>query len=162
MVISLIFDGIIINYLPYLVNDLSFFTPMFTLISIFIIYPLYRKKEKYYFIALFILGIVYDLMYTNMLFFNATIFIIIGLFTKIINKNLELSILKNIIYIIFIIIIYEFVTAIILYIYNIVPISIDKVLYKIIHSIILNVIYGDILFLFIKVLPKKYKEININ
>ena len=44
--ISIILDGVLSNFLPYTVNALSLFTPMLTVVSIFIIYPFYTKKEK--------------------------------------------------------------------------------------------------------------------
>ena len=162
MIISLLFDGLLTNYLPYLVNDLSYFTPLLTLISIFIIYPLYRKQEKKYFISIFVLGLVYDLFYTNLLFFNAVLFVFIGFIIRFIVKNFELSYIKIIIYIILIVISYELLTALFLGIYNIVPISIDNLIYKIIHSLILNIIYGELLFIIMKLLPKRFKEISIN
>ena len=162
MIISLLFDGLLTNYLPYLVNDLSYFTPLLTLISIFIIYPLYRKQEKKYFISIFVLGLVYDLFYTNLLFFNAVLFVFIGFIIRFIVKNFELSYIKIIIYVILIVISYELLTALFLGIYNIVPISIDNLIYKIIHSLILNIIYGELLFIIMKLLPKRFKEISIN
>lgn len=154
LLISIILDGIITNFLPYLVNDLSYLTPLFTVVTIFLIYPFYQKKIKYYFITLFVTGIVYDLFYTNLLFFNGVIFIIIGLITYFIHKNFETSYFKLLIYLLIIIISYELLTAIILFIYNVVPITIDKVIYKIIHSIIINIIYGEIMFFILKITKK--------
>lgn len=162
MIVSLFLDGLLTNYLPYLVNDLSFFTPSFTLISIFIIYPLYRKRKLKYFITIFILGLIYDILYTNLLFFNASLFLIIGYITSLIIKNFETDYIKIIIYTLLIITIYESLTAGVLYLFNMVPITLPKLLYKISHSIIINVIYAEILYLLIKILPKKYKTININ
>ena len=118
MIISLLLDGLLTNYLPYLVNDLSYFTPLFTLISIFIVYPLYRKKEKEYFISIFILGFVYDLLFTNLLFFNAVLFVFIGFIIKYIIKNFELGYIKIIIYVLLIVIFYESLTALFLSISN--------------------------------------------
>lgn len=162
VVISLFLDGILTNYLPYLVNDLSLFTPLLTLISIFIIYPFHRKEEKKYFIILFILGIIYDLLYTNLLFFNAVLFVGIGLLTKFIYKTFEINTLKLLMYLPLIVIAYETATALILLTFNIVPITFYRVFYKISHSLILNIIYGELLFLIIKVLPKRWKKIKIN
>lgn len=162
MILSLLLDGLLTNYLPYLVNDLTYFTPLLTLTSIFIIYPLYRKKEKEYFISIFILGLVYDLLYTNLLFFNAVLFVFIGFIIRFIVKNFELSYVKIIIYMVLIVIFYESLTVLFLGLYNIVPVSINKLIYKILHSLILNMIYGELLFIVIRLLPKKYKEISIN
>lgn len=162
MIISLLLDGLLTNYLPYLVNDLSYFTPLFTLISIFIVYPLYRKKEKEYFISIFILGFVYDLLFTNLLFFNAVLFVFIGFIIKYIIKNFELGYIKIIIYVLLIVIFYESLTALFLGVFNIVPITIDRLIYKITHSLLLNIIYSELLFIIIKLLPKRFKEISIN
>ena len=162
MTISLLLDGLLTNYLPFLVNDLSFFTPLFTLISIFIIYPLYRKKEKKYFISIFILGMLYDLLYTNLLFFNAVLFVFIGFIIRLIIKNFELSYMKIILYIVIVVVSYESLTLFFLGIFNIIPVSINRLIYKITHSLLINIIYGEILFIIIKILPKKYKEISIN
>ena len=117
MIISLLLDGLLTNYLPYIPNDLSLFTPLLTVVSIFIIYPFYRKKEKKYYITLFILGIVYDLFFTNLLFFNSLLFLLVGLVSRIINKNYEITFIRLIIYIPIIIILYESTTALIIFIY---------------------------------------------
>ena len=162
LTISIILDGVLTNYLPYLVNDLSFFTPLLTVVSIFILYPLNRKKEKKFFIIMFIVGIIYDLLYTNLLFLNGLLFVLITLISKIIYKNFETSYFKLIIYTILVIIVYETVYAGILFIYRIVPITLYKLIYKISHTLILNIIYTELLYFIINKLPKKYKRISIN
>ena len=162
LIVSILLDGVLTNFLPYLVNDLSIFTPLFTVVSIFIIYPLNRKKETKFFILIFIVGIIYDLLYTNLLFLNGLLFVLIALLSKVIYKNFETSYFKLIIYTILIIIVYESVYAGILFIYRVVPITFYKLIYKISHTLILNIIYTEILYLIINKLPKKYKRISIN
>lgn len=161
-IISLILDGILTNFLPSLTNDLSLFTPLLTLVSIFLIYPFFKKKEKKYLIMIFIIGIIYDLLYTNLLFFNASLFLIIAIISIYIYKNFEIDYLKLIIYITIIIVVYELLTVLIIFGYNLVPITLNKVLYKITHSILLNIIYSEIIYFIIKKLPKKWKKISIN
>ena len=148
IVISLLLDGLLTNFLPFLINDLSVFTPLLTLTIIFLIYPFYKKNKNKYLITAFIIGIIYDLFYTNLLFFNGVLFFIIALISMTIYKNLEVSYLRLLIYIPIIIISYEVITAIILFSFNVVPITITKVIYKILHSLLLNVIYGEIIFLY--------------
>lgn len=162
LILSLLLDGLLTIFLPYMQNDLSLFTPLFTMISIFIIFPFYRKKEKKYFITIFILGIIYDLFYTNLLFFNSVLFIIIGIVTLYIYKNFEITPFKLILYTIIIVAIYESTTGLILFLYNIVPVTIEKIIYKIIHSLILNIIYIEIIHYIVNRIPKKYKKISIN
>ena len=162
LIISLLLDGVLSNYLPFLVNDLSYFTPLLTVVSIFILYPLNRKNEKKFFITIFITGIIYDLLYTNLLFLNSLIFLLITVVSKYIYKNYETTCLKLIIYIILIITIYETSYASILFIFRVVPITLYKLYYKISHTLILNIIYSEILYVIIKYLPKKYTKISIN
>ena len=39
-IIAFIMDGILSNFLPFLPEDLSYFTPLLTLTSILLVYPL--------------------------------------------------------------------------------------------------------------------------
>lgn len=162
MIISLILDGLLTNYLPFMINDLSLFTPLLTLVTIFIIYPYFRKKEKKYFIMLLIIGLLYDLLYTNLIFFNAIMFLGIGYISKIIYKNYEINYFNLILYTVLLVVIYESVTALIFFIFNLVPITIPKVVYKITHSLLLNIIYAEIIYIILKLIPKKYLKISIN
>ncbi len=146
-IISIIVDGILTNYLPYLVNDLTLFTPMFTVILTFILYPLFFKNNKNYLIYLFILGIIYDLLYTNLLFFNGFIFVFLGYISIFIYKNFPVTVFRVMFYLILIIIIYESTFALCILIFDLVPITFDRLIYKISHSIILNIIYGLVIYL---------------
>ena len=72
--------------------------------------------------------------------------------------QLELLVLA----IILMIVIYESVTVLIILVFRLVPVTFTKLLYKISHSLILNIIYGEILYYILNNLPKKYKKISIN
>lgn len=160
--LSLILDGILSNIFPYTVNNLSLFTPLLTLISIYLICPFYKKKEKKYLITIFLTGIIYDLLYTNLIFYNAIIFTIIGIISKYIYKHYEINYLNIIIQIVLIVTIYELLNALIIILFNLVPMSITRLFYKITHSLLLNIIYSELLLIIINILPNKYKKVNIN
>ena len=160
--LSLIIDGLLSNIFPYTINNLSLFTPLLTLISIYLIYPFYKKKEQKYMITLFLTGIIYDLLYTNLIFYNAITFTIIGIISKYIYKHYEINYLNIIIQIILIVTIYESLNALIIILFNLVPMSISRLFYKITHSLLLNIIYSELLLLIINILPNKYKKVNIN
>lgn len=160
--LSLILDGILSNIFPYTVNNLSLFTPLLTLISIYLIYPFYKKKENKYILTIFLTGIIYDLLYTSLIFYNAIIFTIIGIISKYIYKHYEINYLNIIIQIILIVTIYELLNALIIILFNLVPMSISRLFYKITHSLLLNIIYSELLLLIINILPNKYKKVNIN
>lgn len=162
MIISLLLDGLITNYTPYLVNNLSLFTPLLTLVSLLLIFPFFQKDYKKYLLIAFILGIIYDVFYTNMLFFNAVLFFIIASINIKVQKWISPNAFNLLIQAIGTIIIYESLTGLILFIYNMVPITPYKVYYKIIHSLLLNILYTECIYLIVKLIPKKYKKISIN
>ncbi len=154
-IFSFFLDGILSNYLSYMIGDLSLFTPYFTLISIIIIYPFFAKESKNYYKFVGIVGFLYDLFYTNLLFTHTIFFLLIAFIIKLIFKKMEFNALTNIFLITIIIIIYHSIFAISLFIFNVVPVTIKGTIYLISHSLILNIIYGETLYLICKYLPHK-------
>ena len=143
---SFILDIILSNVLPIMKGDLSIFTSLFVPITIYLIYPFYKNQELRYYIESFIIGIIYDLIFTNLLFFDGVIFLIISLVSVKIYKNFIVDKYKNIMYVFLIIILYEFLVASIFLIFNLVPISFYDFIYKISHTLLINVVYGFLLY----------------
>ena len=143
---SFILDIILSNVLPFMKGDLSIFTSLFVPITIYLIYPFYKNQELRYYIESFIIGIIYDLIFTNLLFFDGVIFLIISLVSVKIYKNFIVDKYKNIMYVFLIIILYEFLVASIFLIFNLVPISFYDFIYKISHTLLINVVYGFLLY----------------
>ncbi len=160
LIISILLDGILNNSLPYI--NLSLFTPLLTLISVIIIYPLYKKEDKKYLITIFITGIVYDLLYTNMLFYNGIIFLVLGLLNIFINKKVQVNYLTIIFILLLNITLYVLLNSLLLFSCNIIEMSIEKIIYILTHSIVLNLVYGYLLFVIIKRLSKNKKSIKLN
>lgn len=143
---SFILDIILSNFLPFMKGDLSIFTSLFVPITIYLIYPFYKNQELKYYIESFIIGIIYDLIFTNLLFFDGVIFLIISLVSVKIYKNFIVDKYKNIMYVFLIIILYEFLVASIFLIFNLVPICFYDFVYKISHTLLINVVYGFLLY----------------
>ncbi len=161
IIVSLLLDGLLSNFFPY-VGQLSFFTPLLTVVSISIVYPLFRKHEKKYLIILFITGIIYDLAYTNLLFVNGVLFLLIGLLSIRLHKYINIDYFKLIVFILIIITSYELLNASIFFIFRLTDIRILEVLSKIIHTLLLNILYGEIIYTIITLSPNEYKKISIN
>lgn len=161
-VISFLLDGILTNYLPYMVSDLSLFTPLLTVTSLVIIYPLLKKDKKKYLIFTFTAGILYDLFYTNLLFFNGFIFLVLSFIIMKLYEVFGTGYLKILVHVLLIIVLYESLTALLIIIFNLVPMNIDKLLYKISHSLLLNLIYAEIVYFILKRIPKKYLKVPLN
>ena len=146
IIISFILDYFLSLYLPYERNNLSYLTPLFIPILIYLLYPRFKDKKKYILISI-IIGIIYDLIYTNLLFFNGILFLIISLITILIYKYFKNNIYLNNIYLLFIIILYELVSILIYILFGVITISFSDVIYRITHVIIINIIYGTILYM---------------
>ena len=140
---SFILDIILSNVLPFMKGDLSIFTSLFVPITIYLIYPFYKNQKLKYYIESFIIGIIYDLIFTNLLFFDGVIFLIISLVSVKIYKNFIVDKYKNIMYVFLIIILYEFLVASIFLIFNLVPISFYDFIS---HTLLINVVYGFLLY----------------
>ncbi len=163
IIISFFLDGILTNFLPYGVGDLSLFTPLTTLVSIVIVCPFFHKNDqKKYFILSAIVGFLYDLFYTNLLFFNALAFLFIAYITSIFYKQFGNGYLYILLHVFISIVLYELLTVCCIIMFNLVPISIDRIIYKISHSLIINLIYAELLYIIIQRLPKKYRKVSIN
>lgn len=161
-VLSLILDGLLTNFLPYLVGNLSIYTTMFTVITVFLIYPLFDKNHKDYYIYSFILGIIYDLFYTNLFLYHGLVFLLLAYITILIYKNFKITKINFFLCPILIISLYEFIFGGMIFILNLVPITFDQIFYKIGHSLISNIVYGEIIFIIIRYLPKKNYHRKMN
>ena len=162
LIISFILDGVLTNFLPFGVENISLFTPLLTIVALVVIYNFFYHEEKKYYILSFIVGILYDLFYTNLLFLDGLLFLLIAFVITKIYKLVGFNYMWIALDILISIIIYECSFALVIVIFNLVPMSIYRLLYKIGHSIILNIIYGELLYFIIRLLPKKYKKVRIN
>lgn len=146
VVISFILDYFLSLYLPYERNSLSYLTPLFIPILIYLLYPLFKDKKTYIIIS-FIIGLIYDLLFTNLLFFNGVLFLSISFLTLLIHKYLKVNIFLNILYVLLIIIFYELISILIYVIYGVISITFSDIIYRITHVIIINIIYGTIMYM---------------
>lgn len=163
IVISLILDGLLSNFLSFMPGNLSLFTPLFTVMSIFLIYPFFKKKEKStYFITIAITGLIYDLLYTNLLFFNAVVFIILGSIIMILYRYLDINFLMVFIESIVLVFLYQSITTFLFYIASVVPVQFSDFLYLVEHTLLINIIYAELIHLIIRLLPEKYLGLSIN
>ena len=133
----IIIDGVILYFNPSYFNKINYFYPMLTITLIPFSYLCNRKKCI---ILVLIMGTIYDLLYSNIFLYNAILFIIlISLNIKVINYFKE-SLLLFIILTIINIIIYDTISFLLVIITNYQSINIYDLIYKINHSILLNIL----------------------
>lgn len=114
--------------LDQIIPKTSYFLPLFTVVSL-----LFLKVDKYYYVKLFILGFIYDLLFTELIFIHSIIFIILGLIIRILKRN-------NIIVLILIITIYQILLYLSYTLFNKININLGEFIYIIKNYYILNII----------------------
>lgn len=140
LIISLlviIIDGVLIYYNPSYFNNIGYLYPMLTVSLIPFISI--NNKKKYYFYGIF-LGIVYDLLYSNIFLYNVILFILLIRIDKLIIKYYKSSLFLFIISAILNIVIYDFISFLLIMLTNYQVVNINDLLYKISHSLILNIL----------------------
>lgn len=154
-VLSFLLDGIFSKY----ISPNSLFLPLFTIVSIIIIYPYFNNNKFRYFKYIAILGLLYDIGYTNLLFYNFFIFMLLGYINIFIKYLLSECLYTNIIITIIIISIYRFCYFILLLLQHN-PCSFTS-LFKIIYSsFLINIIYCIIIYLLSEYISNKYKIVK--
>lgn len=158
VIISFLLDGIISNIIPFNLVDPSYFKTIYSVISLVIIYNYFDNHQKYLTI-LIILGIFFDIIYTNTFILNIIVFLII----YIVLSNLDYIITTNIFTInlksIVCISTYHITTYIILLLANYNNYSIKLLGLILIRSIIMTIIYTTISYLIMNKIYE-YKRIR--
>lgn len=156
-VLSVILDIIISKY----VSNNSLFIPLFTIISLIIIYPYFHKPYKYFKYCA-IIGILYDIAYTNTLFYNFFIFILLGFiisfFYYLFSNTLNITILISIITIVS----YRIINLLFFIIFKKIDFNFDIFLKSIYSSLIINIIYCILGYILTKKYSKKHHILRTN
>ena len=156
MIVSFMLDGFLSSYMPYLLNNISSFTPVFTVVGLIIIYPYFYHQDKNYFCLCAIFGILYSIAYTNTLYLYGFIFLLMGLLIRGLNKLMTNNIINTLVITIVTIIGYELITYSLLLIIGYINYNVIVVVYKILKSILMNVIYATIVYFITRIISKRF------
>lgn len=142
-IIVLILDGIIVYYNDYYFNNLNIFYPMLT---ISLIPFLFDNNQKEYYKICFIIGIIYDLSYSNIFLYHGMLFLILGKIDLKIMKYFKNNLFLYIILIVMNIIIYDMIFFFLISITSYQVVIFSDLIYKIKNSLLLNILSGFIYF----------------
>lgn len=145
IIVSFLLEGIVSNFVP--MN--SFLVPLFTLTALIMIYPLFDEAALYYKYT-FITGLAYDLLYTDTILFHAIIFCFMAFLITKLNLVLSDNFINTLIIIGVCILVYRVMTYSVLILVGSVDFSISDLIFSVLRSLIINLIYSLILFLIIK------------
>ncbi len=132
------------------------FTPLFSVVSLLIIYPYFNHEEGNLLKCCFALGLFYDLVYTDTLIVNACLFVVVGLFIRFLNSFLSNHMISISIMIFFTVLMYRIIMYAILVVVGFLPFDWTVLLKSVYSSFLLNMIYGVILYITTDYFSKKY------
>lgn len=143
IIISFFLEGIISN----LINANSYLLPLFTITSLVITYPLFNKEKKsLIIITSFIVGIMYDIAYTNSLFINTFTFILCSLLIILLYMYIPDNLVGKTSINLFLIVSFKFISYLLLFIFGFINFNQHILIKGILSSLILNIIYGLLLY----------------
>ena len=137
IIISFVLDSIVSNFIS--INTL--FAPLFTLMSLIIVYPYFNYNHKHFIITAFITGMAYDLIYTNTIIIHGLLFIAIAFLIIKLNVVFSNNYLNVVIMAIISIIVYRLISYGLLLITNNISFNWIVLLKSIYQSLLINIIY---------------------
>ncbi|MBR2834047.1 MAG: rod shape-determining protein MreD [Bacilli bacterium] len=153
LIISFVLDSIISNFIS--LNSL--FAPLFTLMSLIIVYPYFNGNHKNFLVTSFVTGVFYDLIYTNTIVIHGLLFVAIGFIIIKLNTIFSNNYLNVLIMAVISIIIYRLISYGLLLITNNVSFSWVILLKSIYQSLIINIFYILLAFMITDRLSFRFK-----
>ena len=158
VIISFLLDGLISNFINPDIANPSYLKTIYSLVALVISYN-YFDNEKKYLKILLILGILFDIVYTNTFLLNIFIFIVIYFILRFLNIYINNNLITINLKTILAIIIYHSLSYLILLLTNYHHYPLKLLLLVILGSIIMTIIYTTISHLFIKkIYYQKYSK----
>ena len=142
IIFSFLFESVITN----IVNINSFLVPLFLITSFTILYPYFKNKFNFI-LACILCGIIYDISFSDTIFINTISFGIIGLFIIMCYNYFRYSIYSSNIINILVILVYRVISYLLLVIIEYLNFDNSNLLKGIYSSILINLIYGIIIYL---------------
>ena len=153
LLISFALEGIFSN----LLSANSILIPLFTIISFVIVYPYFKNEKNKFYIYAGLIGLLYDIVYTNCPFVNTFTFLITSLMISLIYEYITVSKFNVTLIKIIILLFYQTISYIVLCFFSYTTFNETTLLTTLYSSIIINVIYGFLLFILVSFLDKKHK-----
>ena len=162
MIFLISFFSFIFEYFFNILFHGSIFTGLIVFSSMVLLEPYFKKNKDKYFVFCFLLGLVYDIVYTGTYFMNAGIFLIIGCIVIYIDSVTPNNLFVSILELLFLIVLYRFLCFLFLFLNGVIGFDLFLFFRSIYSSIILNIIYGVCLYFILIFISSKFKIKRIN
>lgn len=151
LIISFLLDGIVLS----LTSIDSYVLPLFSLLSLVILYPYYSHNKRKMYGSVITIGVLYDIVYTNTLFLNTLIFLLLIYLVEQIYKVLTNNFINIFIIITFVIVLYRFINYLFFITLGLISWNTGEIIECISHSLIANYVYAFFLYFILYVISKK-------
>lgn len=161
LIVSFIFQGLISNYLGYTFGDISIFFTIYVLINLLVLKPFYDDDNKYI-LLIVIVGILTDVIYSNLLLSNICIFLVVAYFARIFYSYFPYNMLMVNICNLICISIYHCLSFLVLYMVRYDQCSFMVLIRVLYSSVIMTVVYSSFLYFVFNFFRDKFelKEIK--
>lgn len=156
-IISFFLDLFLSSIIPIINSSKVFLIPMFTIVSLVLMYPYFNNNQSQFFKYCIIIGFIYDIAVTNTLCVNAIIFLFLGFLTYLLDGGLSNNLMSIIFKSLIIIFVYDIIMYFILVLIGYINFDIFALVFKLLKSIVLNVIYVIICFNITENIAKKFR-----
>ena len=130
--IAIILDGVISYLLPSYFNKINYFYPMFTISLI----PFLSKSDnKKNVIFIFIIGFIYNTLFSNIFLYHSLVFILLSKLDYLFLKLFKENIISYIMLVIINIILYDSLYFLLILLTNYQVVNINDLIYKIKYSL---------------------------
>lgn len=143
VIFSFYLEIILSNFIPISSN---LFIPLCTLVSILIIYPFFYHDFSSYIKICIIMGILYDIVFTNTLGLHAVIFLMIGFIVYRLNIHISNNVLNVAMMTVILVVSYRLLSYLLLLLVGYKTFEIDILFNSITSSLILNMLYASLLY----------------
>lgn len=145
MILIIILSFILENIISIFLNQNSFFFPLFSLLSLIIIFYYNLKQHNYFILSAFV-GLLYDIIFTDTLFLNCGIFLLFSLGVYLIFKRINYNVFNTVLVSLLFICLYRIITYLIFLLSFNISFNIFTLLKGIYSSIFLNIVYIILLY----------------
>ena len=135
----------------------SVFTPLFLITSLVILYPYFNNRNFNFIVVCLLCGLFYDIIFSNSAFVNTISFTVCGAFIILGYNYVNYNILSSNFFNIIIIIFYRVVSYLLLCILDYTSFNEIHLLEGIYNSLLVNVVYGIIIFILVDKLAKIFQ-----
>lgn len=159
IILLLMISFLLENVLSIIIPPNTLFIPMFSVIALATTYPLFKDNRIKYLIYASSFGLLYDIVYTNTPFINTISFLAVAYIITLIYEYIRVSKFNILLINLVVILFYQTISYLLLCAVRYSTFNETTFIENLYSSLILNLIYGLILYIILEIINKKRKKI---